>query len=136
MLLKHAMENKWFCPIEKSLAALFCVDTRTIENWKNKHPKFKEAVDEAFRIVDDTVESEMLKRTLGGFTTTEKRTNISADGEKSFQIIEKEVLSDPALLKNWLNKRRPERWKDTQEVKHSGETTTKVVFQESDMSLL
>lgn len=66
------------------------ISTTTLYNWKNKHIEIFEALKKGKEVVDYQVENALLKKALVGDTTA--------------QIF-------------WLKNRRPDKWRDKQEVK-------------------
>ena len=66
------------------------ISTTTLYNWKNKHIEIFEALKKGKEVVDYHVENALLKKALVGDTTA--------------QIF-------------WLKNRRPDKWRDKQEVK-------------------
>ena len=66
------------------------ISTATLYNWKNKHIEIFEALKKGKEVVDYQVENALLKKALVGDTTA--------------QIF-------------WLKNRRPDKWRDKQEVK-------------------
>ena len=87
------------------------------------HPEFREAVDEGKVVVDDKVESMLLKRALG---YDYEETKVIADEEgRPVQFIKtkKHASPDVGAAAFWLKNRRPEKWRDRRDVdvKSSGE---------------
>lgn len=107
------------------LADFFEVDTRTIYRWKNVHDEFCQALIAGKEKADERVERALYNRAVG----------YSYESEKVFQfqgqIVRADTVEhippDPSAAKLWLVNRRPDSWRDKQEVEHSGEmaVTTK-----------
>lgn len=98
------------------LADFFGVDTRTIYRWKNTQSDFCQAVTCGKDLADERVERALFNRAVG----------YSFESEKVFQFqgvvvraptIE-HVPPDPSAAKLWLTNRRPEAWREKQEVDH------------------
>ncbi len=102
--------------IDTELAKTFEVDVTTIYEWKKTHPTFSQAIKRGKAIADDMVEQSLFKRALG----------YSHDAVKIMQYegcpIEVEYIEryapDPVACIFWLKNRRPEQWRDRQEIKH------------------
>lgn len=100
------------------LADFFRVDTRTIYRWKNQHDEFCQAVIAGKENADARVERSLYNRAVG----------YTFESEKVFQsqgaIIRADILEhvppDPAAAMNWLKNRQPDKWRDKQDVEHSG----------------
>lgn len=77
-----------------SIAQACEVSIPTVQAWMERHEQFLAAVKDARAVVDDSVESSMMKSIRAG--------NVTA------QIF-------------WLCNRRPDRWRHVQRVEHTGE---------------
>jgi hypothetical protein len=104
------------------LADFFGVDTRTIYRWKNVHEEFCQAVISGKEKADERVERSLYNRAVG----------YTFESEKVFQyqgqIIRAETVEhvppDVGAAFNWLKNRKPDDWRDKQEVAHSGLSIT------------
>ena len=134
MLLEKAKSDIYFKPTLTAIARYFCVSIQTVHDWKERHKEFAEAVDQANTVVNDDVENSLLKRTHG-YDFVETREEIDDEGNTKKVTIHKHMPADPALLKYFLNNRRPADWSDKQEIHQTGTTTT-VIVQESDAQML
>lgn len=124
------------------LAKLFDVCKATITNWKREHPKFlasiKKGKDE-FNVA--VAENSLLKRVKGfSYNETTKKAfhikdedgNIIKTEMRAVKTVRKQVAPDPTSTIFFLKNRDPERWRDKQELEHTGkdggpiETTTPV----------
>jgi hypothetical protein len=88
---------------DDKLADFFKVDKQTIYNWREAHPAFFDSSKTGKDIHDEQVEKSLRERATGW---------TSPDG--------KFYPPDPASIIFWLKNRRPERWRDKQELEHSG----------------
>lgn len=70
-------------------------------------------------VVDIEVENALLKRALG-YSYEEKKVEVSEEGTKVTKTI-KEVVPDTTAQIFWLKNRRPDRWRDKQDIEHSGQ---------------
>lgn len=107
------------------LADFFGVDTRTIYRWKNVHADFCHALIVGKENSDTRVERALFNRAVGYSYESEKVFQSQGDIIRA-PIIE-HVPPDPGAAKLWLTNRKPEEWRDKQDVQHSGavEVTTK-----------
>lgn len=100
------------------LADFFGVDTRTIYRWKNTYDEFCQAVICGKDKADERVERALFNRAVG----------YSFESEKVFQhqgaIIRADVVEhvppDPGAAMNWLKNRKPDDWRDKQELDVKG----------------
>lgn len=116
---------------DKQLADFFEVEESTINEWKNKHPDFKQALKSGKLIADAKVAKALFKRATGfkyDEVTFEKvdakgileQTNAGAIKSKDAykkKVITKLVVPDTAAASLWLRNRQPETWRDRQEMK-------------------
>lgn len=110
--------------IDSQIAEFLGIEVSTLNNWKNKHPSFMESLTKAKEIIDNEVVSALFKRAVGY-----KKKEIKAfchEGCVVTEQIEVEVDPNPTAMIFWLKNRDPNRWKDKQDIEHSGESTIKI----------
>lgn len=102
------------------LAAIFGVDDRTLYRWQQEYPEFCQAIKDAKDDYDTkNVEASLRQRAIGyshpdtKFATHE---GVITD-QREFT---KHHPPDPTSAIFWLKNRNPKRWRDKQEVEHSG----------------
>lgn len=99
---------------DEQLAKKMGIGTRTLYEWKEKHPQISQALKKGKEVVDIQVENALLKRALG-YKYTEEKVEISEkDGKKVVQTV-KHVAPDTTAQIFWLKNRRPEKWRDKPE---------------------
>jgi hypothetical protein len=112
---------------DMELAQHFEVDVVTIYRWRNEHDEFCKAVKAGKDAADDRVERSLFNRAVG----------YTYESEKVFQfqgaIVRAEttehVPPDPGAQLNWLKNRRPDKWRDKQDVEHTlGEGLAAMLF--------
>ncbi|MNB95555.1 hypothetical protein D3C75_427320 [compost metagenome] len=118
---------------DEQIAGNMGVKRQTLYDWKNKHPDISDALKKGKEVVDRAVENALLKRALGyryDEITREavKQTN-EETGEQIVVMAEtkrvtKEVQGDTTAQIFWLKNRRPDKWRDKQDVEHSGSIET------------
>lgn len=91
------------------------ISRSTLYEWKKKFSDISDALKRGKEIVDAKVENALLKRALG-CKYTETRTEESEFGEKKVVTIEKEALPDTTAQIFWLKNRRPDKWRDRQDI--------------------
>lgn len=109
---------------DADLAKLFDVAESTINLWKLEHPKFSESVKEAKSLLDQQVEQSLYRRAMGWEHDAVKIMAV-AQGEGLGSAIEQvpyveHYPGDTTAMIFWLKNRQPARWRDRQEVEHSG----------------
>ena len=107
---------------DEQIAARIGITTSTLYDWKNKYSEFSEALKRGKEVVDIEVENALLKRALG-YDYTEERVETQsgwrkeehqdrADGQAHSAGHDAQIF--------WLKNRRPDRWRDKQQIEHSG----------------
>lgn len=104
--------------IDEQIAEKVGVTPSTLYEWKKKYSEISEALKKGKEVVDIQVENALLKRALG-YTYEEKRVEVCEDGQKVTRTI-KEVVPDTTAQIFWLKNRRPDRWRDKQDIHVSG----------------
>lgn len=104
---------------DEQIASNAGIATATLYDWKKRYPEISEALKKGKEVVDVQVENALLKRALG-YSYEEKKVEVSEEGTKITKII-KEVIPDTTAQIFWLKNRRPDRWRDKQDIEHSGQ---------------
>lgn len=91
----------------------------TLYEWKRQYSEISEALKKGKEVVDIEVENALLKRALG-YSYEEKKVEVSEEGTKVTKTI-KAVVPDTTAQIFWLKNRRPDRWRDKQDIEHSGQ---------------
>lgn len=92
------------------------ISTVTLYDWQNKYPSFSNALKKGKEVVDIEVENALLKRAMG-YTYEEK----TIENGKVTKIVTKQVAPDTTALIFWLKNRKPQVWRDKQEVQSNVE---------------
>lgn len=104
---------------DEQIAENIGINPATLYDWKKKYTKISESLKKGKEVVDIQVENALLKRALG-YSYEEVKTEETADGEK-VTTITKEVIPDTTAQIFWLKNRRPDKWRDKQDMELSGE---------------
>lgn len=92
----------------------------TFYDWKNKFPKFANALKKTKDIVDAEVENKLFKRAMGYEVEEEEIKEFrNDDGEMvvvSRKRTKKHVPPDVTAIIFWLKNRRPNEWREKQEI--------------------
>lgn len=95
---------------DKELGEFFDVSEVTINAWKKEFPEFLKSIKEGKSIADADVAEALYKRAIGAQTYEER----VIDGEVVGLV--KTVPPDTQAASLWLRNRKPEKWRDKQEV--------------------
>lgn len=124
---------------EEDIAKKIGVSRSTLSNWKNEYPDILDALKRGKEVVDIEVENALLKRALGYSykETTKERIKNPKTGEYELittKEVTKVVVPDTTAQIFWLKNRRPDIWRDKQNVELSGKTQTEVVNPYANLS--
>lgn len=106
------------------MAEIFAVERHAITRWQEAHPEFRAAIELGREDATDRVERALLERATG-YTWPSEKIVVVSDGAGAGSHVERvkiteHVPPDPTAAKYWLGNRRPEAWREKQEVEHSG----------------
>lgn len=99
---------------ERIIAKNMGIAYSTLERWKSNYTDIRGAIQDGRAAADAKVESALFKRATG--YKAEEVTEI--DG-KVVKRVFKDVPPDTTAQTFWLKNRRPEEWRDRQEVSHN-----------------
>lgn len=102
--------------VDEQIAQNIGIAASTLYEWKKQYPEISEALKRGKEVVDRQVENALLKRALG-YTYDE----ITMEYGKETRRVTKEVVPDTTAQIFWLKNRKPEQWRDKQQIEHSGE---------------
>lgn len=111
----------------EDLADFFAVSIRTIIRWTTEHEEFCHAVKEAKEVADQRVERSLYQRAVGYTFDSEKVFN-GKDGIVRTDTRE-HIPPDVTAQIFWLKNRQRERWRDKQDVEHTGDVTFKTIYE-------
>ncbi|KHD34352.1 hypothetical protein NL50_17325 [Clostridium acetobutylicum] len=106
---------------EEQIAHNLGIGRTTLNDYKNKYPSFMNALKKGKEVIDMEVENALLKSALGFKYKEEAITN---KGE----VVEVERYEKPntTAIIFWLKNRQKTKWRDKQDIEHSGEVTQNV----------
>ena len=108
------------------------ISRETLNQWRNHHPGISDALKRGKEVVDIQVENALYKRAIGYSyceVTKELRLNPQT-GENELVITKeviKEVIPDTTAQIFWLKNRKPEAWRDKQDIDISNAMPVKIV---------
>jgi hypothetical protein len=123
---------------DKDIADFFEISKSTLNEWKNKHPLFKEALNKGKIIADANVASSLYKRALGfkydevTFEKIDNKVNveiskagdIKANDTYKKKVVTKLVAPDTSAASLWLRNRQKDLWRDRHEFKLDPDSLT------------
>lgn len=92
------------------------ISKQTFYDWQKRYPDFSDSLKKGKEIVDRQVENALLKKVLG-YSYKECTEITDAEGNVSTKIITKYVIPDTTAQIFWLKNRKPNEWREKQEVK-------------------
>lgn len=116
---------------DRDLAHFFDVCEATINNWKNKYPKFLEAIKRGKEEADMKVAQKLHERATG-YSWLEcqpikiKEVYYNDQGKRcekehiEMVKVEKHTPPDATSMIFWLKNRKSDKWRDKQDINHSG----------------
>lgn len=108
---------------DEQIAHNIGIRRETLYAWKNKYPNITNALKRGKEVIDRQVENALLKRALGyEYEEIKLIQDKNVDGETKTrqEKVIKTVLPDTTAQIFWLKNRKPEQWRDRQEINHSG----------------
>lgn len=99
---------------DEELAGRMKISPSTFYAWKEKFSEISEAIKKGKEVIDFEVEKALLKKALG-YTYTETRKEIDANGKKKVIVTEKQVEPDTTAQIFWLRNRKPDKWRNKPE---------------------
>lgn len=99
---------------DKELADFFEVSEATLSTWKNTHPAFLEALKKGKATADAEVASKLFHRATGYEHDDVHVSNYQ--GEVTVTKLRKHYAPDTTAAIFWLKNRRPDLWRDRQEI--------------------
>jgi hypothetical protein len=109
---------------DAQLADFFEVAVSTINLWKVQHPKFSESIKVPKAEADERVEQSLYRRAMG-YEHDEDDIRV-VGGEIKVTATRKHYPPDTTAAIFWLKNRRPDEWRDKQELEHSGDLIVKI----------
>jgi len=100
--------------IDRDMAAFMGISESTFNKWKRDFPEFKKALDRGKAEIDDKVENALLQRALG--YEHPEDVIMQYQGEPVIVPTIKHYPPDNVSCIFWLKNRRPDRWRDKQEL--------------------
>ena len=105
---------------DEQIAQNMAIGYSTLQTWKMKYQDIRDTLKRGKEVVDLQVENALLKRALGyEYEEVYEKYELGTLTEK--KVTKKQVVPDTTAQIFWLKNRRPDKWKDKQDVQVSGE---------------
>lgn len=104
---------------DEQIAGNMGIGYSTLQTWKSKYQDIRDTLKKGKEVVDLQVENALLKRALGYHYD-----EITMENGIETKRVTKEVISDTTAQIFWLKNRRPDKWRDKQDLQVSGALET------------
>lgn len=126
---------------DEQIAENMNIVASTLYEWKKRYPEISEALKRNKELVDIEVENALLKKALGFKENIRKAIKVKEvlyeNGKRKsekehIEYADEEVFVPPDTTAQifWLKNRRPEQWRDKQDIEHSGAVNVRKVYDE------
>lgn len=111
--------------VDEQIAQNMGINVSTLYDYKKKYPEISESLKRGKEVTDIKVENALLKRALGydyEESTYEEKYNETTQCYEQVltKTVIKHVQPDTTAQIFWLKNRKPNVWRDKQEIEHSG----------------
>lgn len=106
---------------DAEMAAFFKVEERTINRWKVDHAEFCQSLKDGKDGADANVASRLYSRAMGYSHQAVKIVADAKSGAEHSVPYTEHYPPDTTACIFWLKNRRSDRWRDKQDIEHSGE---------------
>lgn len=105
---------------DEQIARNMGISRSTLNQWKEKYSDISDTLKRGKEVVDLQVENALLKRALG-YEYEEVSEKYKSGTLTEKKVTKKQVVPDTTAQIFWLKNRRPDKWKDKQDIQVSGE---------------
>lgn len=113
---------------DADLARFFEVEEKTVNNWKKEYPEFLQSIKRGKELADAEIAQKLYHRAKGYEHEEDKI--FQYEGEPVIVPTTKHYPPDTTAAIFWLKNRQPQKWRDRQEVEHTGRLEYEIVLPE------
>lgn len=132
-ILHPALAEAWAAAgrTEAEIAEKFGINPSTFTRWKQSHKEFRTSLNAGRALPDDKVERSLFERATG-YNNPNAVKIFMPQGAASpvYAPFTEHYPPDVTACIFWLKNRRPEKWREKQEVEHSGAVEIKRIVRE------
>jgi hypothetical protein len=107
--------------IDEEIAARMGINRATLYKWQKKYPVIAEAIAKGKDVADIEVENALYELATG-YEYEEVATETDCSGGKTTRVVTKKVPPNVTAQIFWLKNRKPEKWRDKQDIGLAGDT--------------
>ena len=116
---------------DKQIAGKMGISEVTLNGWKKLYPEFFKSLKAGKEEPDALVENSLYRRATGYDNDQAVKIFMPANAKAPvYAPYTEQVQPDVTACIFWLKNRRPDRWRDKQEIEHSGTITDKLTKEE------
>lgn len=104
--------------IDREIADTLGIEITTFHRWKAAHPELLKALKTGKELPDQRVERSLFNRAVG-YTFESEELFVDRFGDEHRMATVKHVPPDTTAQIFWLKNRRPDEWRDRQEISHT-----------------
>lgn len=104
---------------DKEMANFFNVSEQTLNSWKDKHPEFLESLTRGKMLADAEIAKSLYHRAKGYEHVETITATFQGKITDTMDVIKHYPPDTPAATL-WLKNRQPDKWRDKQEIEHTG----------------
>jgi hypothetical protein len=112
---------------DQEMADELGISANTFYRWRNEHPEFREATRLGKEAADERVTRSLYHRALGYSHQAVKIFMPAGSTEPVYAPYTEHFPPDTQAASLWLRNRQPDKWRDKQDVEHSGDVSLTVV---------
>jgi len=105
---------------DAEMASFFEVSVDTVNEWKRVHPEFSASITRGKSEADSDVAEKLYRRAMGYSHEAVKIFMPAGASEPVYAPYTEHYPPDTQAASLWLRNRQPARWRDKQDVEHSG----------------
>ncbi|MBX6333726.1 helix-turn-helix domain-containing protein [Candidatus Saccharibacteria bacterium] len=112
---------------DEQIAENIGIRRETLYDWKKRYPNISNALKRGKEVIDRQVENALLKRAIGYEYEEETQEYIpELDRMVVTKRVKKKQAPDVTAQIFWLKNRRPDKWRDKQDIEHSGSVKNEI----------